>query len=376
MEPVTTRAAPAKAASPRCLNSDGASSARTRRRPERVFAQRGLTIIELMVSVALSLAVLSALIYVYVGSRGAYRGSEAVARVQENGRFAIDWLAREIRSAGFYGCASRGPVPVIIAADFTGFAMGLQAVAGVENGAGWTAPGGVPRVRGDVLLLSGMSGSPAGILDSDPNAAGASRHIDKCIGLKHHDLVMATNCARSTIVRVTNQPENGSCPPGPGGNEVTDADHIDHPDFRLDPPYLKSSRAMLLKFAAFAYFIGQNPAGAPALYRTSLDPIGNDPTEEVVDNIEDLDLLFGEDTDGDGSVDTYRSAAQVIDWRNVLSVRITLIAVGPESGATNRPQSYYFGADDGGTAVAWDTKNDLRLRQVFTSTVAIRNKLP
>lgn len=343
----------------------------------RIAAQRGLTIIELMVSVALSLIVLSALTYVYVSSRGAYRSNEAVARVQENGRFAMDWLSREIRSAGFYGCVSRGPAPVIVADDFTGFDMGLQAVAGNENGAGWTNPTSITRVPDtDVLLLSGMYGTAANILDDNPKAVNASTHVDKCIGLKQNDLVMATNCARSTIMRVTNNPENGSCPPPPAGNEVTDANNVNDPNFRLDPPYLKSSRAILFKFGAYAYFIGYNPANRPSLYRTSMDTV-NPSTEEVVENIEGMDLLFGEDTDSDGSADVYRPASQVADWPRVVSVRVTLTAVSPDSGATNRPQSYYVGANRSGTVVDWEPpKNDLRLRQVFVSTVAVRNKLP
>ncbi len=70
--------------------------------------QRGLSIVELMVSVAISVAVLSSLVYVYVGSRVAYRTNEALARVQETGRFALEWIARDLRQAGYMGCISRG----------------------------------------------------------------------------------------------------------------------------------------------------------------------------------------------------------------------------------------------------------------------------
>lgn len=348
--------------------------------------QLGLSIIELMISLTLSLVVLSALVYIYVSSRGTYRGNEAVARIQENGRFAMDWLSREIRSAGFFGCVSRGLTPVIIADGFSGFSMGLQAVAGAENGSGWTsAPSNY--LRGDVLYLSGMYGTAANVLDTsvsanNNNPVNANVKVDRCIGLNQYDLVLATNCARATIMRVTNEPEKGSCPPTSGSNTVSDANNNNTEDFRLNPPYTVQQRAILYKFFAFAYFVGTNPAGRPALYRhsagytTHAGATVNVVNEEVAENIEDMDLLFGEDTTGTGNVDVYRPASEVVSWANVISVRVTLVAVSPDTGATAQAQTYYFGANNNGTAVGWRTVNDSRLRQVFTSTVALRNRLP
>jgi len=65
-----------------------------------------------MVSVAISLAVLSALIYVYVGSRGAYRTNEALARVQERGRFALEWISRDLRRPATWLPVARRADPV------------------------------------------------------------------------------------------------------------------------------------------------------------------------------------------------------------------------------------------------------------------------
>jgi len=50
--------------------------------------------------------VVGAVTYLYVGSRGAYRGNEGLARIQE-GRFAIDSITRDIRRSGALGCGSR-----------------------------------------------------------------------------------------------------------------------------------------------------------------------------------------------------------------------------------------------------------------------------
>jgi type IV pilus assembly protein PilW len=221
-----------------------------------------------------------------------------------------------------------------------------------------------------------MYGTAANVLDDNPTAVNSNVKVDRCIGLKQDDLVMVANCSRSTIMRLTNNPENGGCPPAGGFNTATDANNNNNANFRLNPPYLVTSRAILFKFGAYAYFIGRNPANRPSLYRTNMDGAAAVTTEEVVENIENMDLLFGEDTDGDGFADVYRIASQVASWGNVVSVRVTLVAVSPDAGASQQRQNYYFGASNSGTAVNWQTATDSRLRQVFVSTVAIRNKLP
>src|SRR5260370_32204805 len=68
--------------------------------------QRGLTLIEMMVSITIGLVVVGAMTYLYIGSKGAYRGNESLARIQEAGRFALDAITRDVRSAGVLGCGS------------------------------------------------------------------------------------------------------------------------------------------------------------------------------------------------------------------------------------------------------------------------------
>jgi type IV pilus assembly protein PilW len=356
--------------------------------PERLISvgrQRGLTLIELMVSLALSVIVLSGLTYVYVGSRGAYRSNEAIARVQETGRFALEWLTRDIRQAGYLGCLSRGLVPDIYAdpppTNFTGPATALF---GYENGAAWTNPTTIARVAGtDVIVMSGLTGVQANIMDSD--VVNANIKIDQnCMGLKKDDIVMATDCKRAALIKITNNPTN-TCPASAGPNVTivhansgnngpafTDPLCNGQP-FRICPPYTRGDRAILVKFDQYGYFIGTNPVGRPALYRWSLSR----GAEEVVENVEDMDLLFGEDTDNDGAANVYRRADQVANWANVISVRVSLVAVSAETGAVVIPNQTYFLRDSNNDGVPdAASKNDRRLRQVFTTTVAVRNRLP
>ncbi|MEE1559553.1 MAG: prepilin-type N-terminal cleavage/methylation domain-containing protein, partial [Arenicellales bacterium] len=68
--------------------------------------QRGVTLIELMVALVIGLLVTAAMLKVYVDASRMYRFNEGLARVQENGRFAIEFTRRAARVAGFWGCYS------------------------------------------------------------------------------------------------------------------------------------------------------------------------------------------------------------------------------------------------------------------------------
>jgi len=65
--------------------------------------QRGLTLVELMVAMAVSLLLLAALTAVFINSNSARREIDLSAEVMENGRYASDVLGRELALTGFYG---------------------------------------------------------------------------------------------------------------------------------------------------------------------------------------------------------------------------------------------------------------------------------
>lgn len=74
---------------------------------------KGFTLVELMISLALGLLIIGGVLYVFLSSSQTFRMNEAQSRVQENGRFALELLAREIRHAGFNPtvefCGGSGP---------------------------------------------------------------------------------------------------------------------------------------------------------------------------------------------------------------------------------------------------------------------------
>jgi len=98
------------------------------------------------------------------------------------------------------------------------------------------------------------------------------------------------------------------------------------------------------------YSIQNGASGNPALFR-SIDGT----SQELVEGIDDLQILYGEDIDGDNVPNYYVDADSVTDMEQAIAVRITLIARTLENNITTSGDS---------------------LARTFTTAVTLRNRLP
>jgi len=78
--------------------------------------QTGLSLIEIMISLLIGAFLLGGVLQIFIGSKQTYRMQQNMSRLQENGRFAMDFLAKDIRMAGYRACLtftapSPNPVP-------------------------------------------------------------------------------------------------------------------------------------------------------------------------------------------------------------------------------------------------------------------------
>ncbi|WP_027707094.1 PilW family protein [Zooshikella ganghwensis] len=78
--------------------------------------QKGLSLIELMIALVLGLLLVAGVIQIFLGTSQTYRLTGDIARVQENARFALDILARDIRMAG-YSDPDKGEILPFFAVD-------------------------------------------------------------------------------------------------------------------------------------------------------------------------------------------------------------------------------------------------------------------
>jgi len=370
----------------------------------------GLTLIELLISIVIGLLVVGALLVVFFGARSAYRSGDSLARVQEAGRFAVEYVAQDARMAGYNGCRSRNlsstfryPTLVNITAQPTvAFNGADDAVIGFENGAGWTNATTIARVAGsDVLSFRRATGVPVAVsANSDPANRTVTLLRNTIPALRKGDIAVLANCDRAMLFRVTNDldPAKDDEPTvlayaAATGSEPANATGVSIPAFNLpvwdDTANVRlGTRAEVTRFVEASYFVGQVPVdcndGDPdpskrcrrALYRAA-----GAVAEELVSNVEDMDIVYGIDADEDGDVDGHWTAAQVAangGWGRVVSARISLLVAGQENNVTTGAQSQTFVLrdtnNDGVPDAQAPAQSDGRLRHVFTTTVSLRNR--
>lgn len=350
-------------------------------------SQQGISLIELMVSVAVGLLLVSGMIGLYVSQSQGSRQFQSYSRMQENARFAFELIGRDLRMVGNTGCyrnATANTLDAGIKALWYG-AVDVQALIGYED-ADTSAPttnglrGNV--LRGDALAVLRVDDeSPYEFATAAPGV-GPYTLTTAPANLAVDDIVLATDCQTATVSKVT----------GVGGTVVT----VAAPG--ATAAYVANSR--LYPLSGHLYYIRNNDAGNPALYRQEFNA-GSTAGVEMVEGIEDMQIEYGvdttgvSDTDGDGSVDTYVKADQVEatapgttaarKWTlRVLSVRVSLLIRSQEDNIATNAQSFTGGGepdwpfdvptvvDDGAAAVA----QDRRLRRQFTATFALRGRVP
>jgi hypothetical protein len=148
------------------------------------------------------------------------------------------------------------------------------------------------------------------------------------------------------------------------------------------PPGGFGPEAQDFELETHAYFVAQasDYAGAvPSLRRLSLSDAGAAPEiseAEVLPAVEDMQVQFGLDTDGDGSVNMYLNPVAGIDVSQVLSIRVwlRLRAETTELGFVDEARYVYADQDFAPTETPSPDDDALR-RLLVTKTIGLRNRL-
>jgi len=314
--------------------------------------QAGVSLIELMVAIAISSLLILALVEVFAASRTAYQLSAGMARTQENGRFAIDILQRDLRMAGHAGCVNDqarflpGNVtpsrPALISTFLTDgdlfngvytnpshpalrFDIGIEGyeAVGTANGntfvvpatpsaaaitdwVGMSAPmfgdfptsgAGVPVRGSDVLVLRYFAPTGAQVTSFAPGnpatiqfeAAQSGRLTE---GLSNPGLFAIADCMQAAVFRAntTNMTT---------GQMTVASGNLNRSGFADTTPFT-SGQAMVYRAESMVYYVGLNGNDNPALYRMRYVAAPGAAAvtivrEELVEGIESLQLQFGQD---------------------------------------------------------------------------------
>ncbi|MDD5033546.1 MAG: PilW family protein [Methylococcaceae bacterium] len=352
--------------------------------PERISiasSQRGLSLVEIMVALTLSLVLTAAALGIYLSSRQAYRSSDAMARIQENTRYAFEIMGRDLRMAGYRGCAGSATNTVNTLNSASDFLWNFnQPIYGYEatTASSWNvvpldASIVSPLGGRDIVVLRGAFGSGIRVLQQpgglDPGSADLK--VTANSDLEAGDIVMVTDCLAAAIFQITNSNTAGGF-----DNEVHNTGNLGGmiPGNATKTLGKNFEGGEIMKISTKAYYIRNNPAGQPSLYRKE----GTADAQEMVEGVQDMQILYGVDTNGDTAADSYKTAEGVQNdgqWDNVVAARVSLLLRSPEDNIVTPHQAYNWYKAPRDTTVSSTTAADYRLYQISETTFTLRNRV-
>ena len=271
---------------------------------------RGLSLIELLIGTTLGFLLIGAVIAVYQASKRSYVESEQVAALAENSRFAEITINHALRHVGFFGASQaidieRDPDLGLVINDCTGPGAAYDldnfifAVTNTDGTAFGCIDDALPNT--DVLVVKRVRPQP--LYDADPENALAARDgvISFPSGLR----------AERTYIIATHM--NGLLLDGADTPPLVDATS----NYR---------NGIAWEYELEIYYI-RNTA-VPQLSRKFLQWDGTGmsiATENMVEGVEQMRLLFGYDSTGNGEIDSYTNATGVTDWGAVHSIEAFLM---------------------------------------------------
>jgi type IV pilus assembly protein PilW len=326
--------------------------------------QAGLSLVELMVSVTLGLIVLSGVLVVFANSSASRNEVERTTRQIENGRYASEILSDDIRLAGFYGefdpstLAAPGALPAdpcsVTVADWNSW---IPVYVRGYDGAGFTSTNCALTNRKagtDVLVIRRSRTCTANSTTCTPDVMAGTPYLQ------------VSSCATQvTKYALDIQPSSGS-----GA-------------FTMQTKTCSSGTLSAKReYYVHIYFIAtDNGRGdnVPTLKRLELvgNPSGT-PTFNLVplvEGIENLQLVYGVDTNSDGAPDEYvTDPATVARWLSVMTVQFNILARNIETSPNFvDTKTYTLGKDSTGAAQTFGPFNDGYRRHVYSGLVRIMN---
>ncbi|QIL20169.1 PilW family protein [Thermomonas sp. HDW16] len=301
-------------------------------------AQRGFTLIELMVSLVLGLLVVGAAGSLFLSNRKVYGNTESVNRIQENQRSAYEMLARDVREAGGNPC-TRNVVNMLDTSKpggsyYTGWLDGISGADGTgANGS-------------DEITLSQANGAAINVTGNDTPSANID--VTSTTGLADNDIVMVCNSEVAAIFQATSLPSGSSIQHNSGSGtpgNLAKPFQIDQKAFDnsvggtnapgycflppatganpncLNPP--SGSPAQVVKPYAVRWYLAANTRGGTSLYRQVVTNGGASvqTAGEIAEGVTGMQISYKVGTTAN-YVDA--SAVTAAQWKLVTAVRAQL----------------------------------------------------
>jgi len=370
------------------------SRASRHRRPAGI-AILGLSLIELMVALTIGAFLVLGVTTVFIANKSSSELETSLARLQENGRFALDLIADDLYQTQYLGCNTGDVflVDMINDPNSPGFSGTLEGIRGYEKFAdgSWAPDPNLPaamttgtdpirdfaRDGSDVLGMR-MNERLATNLSSQVLPASAAVNVVSNPGcaLEQGSRVVLTGCSLTAhLFRVTN---TISCSAATAGNPASlEFDNSGNFTTSFNTSYDLDAELLLFEEAyCFVADTGRERNGQPvfALYREV-----NGTRQEMIEGVENIQLKFGQLVDAAGSlryVDPSDATLNTgLGYEGVRTVRFAILLQAFDEVADQVDTDNYRLIDvDIPASGSGAAHNGGRvLRKVFTRTINLRN---
>ncbi len=302
----------------------------------RMPAQRGLSLIELLVAMTIGAVLIFGATQVYVNSRAAYGVNENVARLQETARYAMAVIEPDVRMSNFWGLLKG-------AGAIANQALQTSAAAAVAP----TAAANICGTNFAVDVGTNLQGDNNSYTLSPTRQAGCDALTDINTGA-----VWATNAVATADTLTVRRASIFPSPATAGVLQVCTsriAGRLQSDGSACAGAVVGSSQ--LDNLIVDTYYVDRNSAqqvGLPSLRRKTLTSAGGVlqfRDQEIIPGVEDLQVQFGIDPPGNTGVATrYVNPNGVPAGAQVVAVRIWLLvrADTGENGFTDS-RVYQYG---------------------------------
>ncbi|MGH8052186.1 MAG: PilW family protein [Arenimonas sp.] len=321
-------------------------------------ATRGMSLIELMVSILIGLLVVGSAIAIFLSNRQTSVASENVGRIQENMRTSFELLSRDIREASASPCAKALPVANVLNSGTTNWWTNWTQNGGVQGFSSTTAfpdaafgtTAGTRLTGTDAIWL--MSASNSGYSVNTHNATADSFTLNNTLAtdLASGDIVIACNYIQAAVLQLSNVPTTvpttvtyaasgtpGNCNTNLGLTSGACGSGPDY-DFMALNENNPDPHATLAKLRAVRWFVGtsNDPDGGRSLFQSTMTNTGGTVTsqnQEIAKGVENMTITYLV-----SGATSYIAANLVTDWTAVNAVRVTLLLRGEENIGTDGNQ--------------------------------------
>ncbi|MFQ5642394.1 MAG: PilW family protein [Thiogranum sp.] len=293
----------------------------------------GFSLVELMIAMLISLLLMAGVVQIFASTKNTFLSQEGNSRLQENSRFALGRLSEDISAAGYLGCldsdAPLKPFVNVLTDQTLGSAYDFSTPIFGTDGTGANGSDTISIRRaggGGGIPLTGPMNSPTSDIELDDTVVGYN-------SLQRFDLLVVGDCATAAVFMITNDPATSggtiehvagvpaiSGPNQGQSNSSQDLQTVFGADL--------ASVAGAAQVGTVTYEICASTSGTgTSLYSNSNGCADITQTNELVEGVEDMQILYGIDNDATPGIEQYLRADQIptaTQWNNVSSVRLTL----------------------------------------------------